>query len=738
MRRGAGRVSTDPPPGSVDASTPGLATSPRLLSNPISNTSVDGLAGRMAGGIHSGIHSGIMTPPVTGDLVSSRSNVSMVSDWDQYEMVKDEQTGKTRFNVQMPNFGGRVGGMKASHSRSHSQGRGGGEGLSHGHHLSSAALTSTTSGIDSNPGTPLASQTLDAAMAGELLTPMPPGSASTPGVSSILSTGGAAVAATAAAVAAEGTSPSPTPSGFGEGGVGAHSEVLQAQMLLAERGTGQGSTDGQRSTLEDGHTAADVDEEAASTLLHIVPLLQQQFYSFYSFCFVGTLCACPMSAFPVSCTLASCCHAPTLGFTHRTQHTYGQNLVCAVDVLRWAPAQRAQHQAASAARRGAPGGGYDSNASPSQLTASHPTSGGSNSSLSSLSGVGAATGQGRVLQRLNTVAGQVQGLHSSGGVKSTDNAVESNMNASLSSIGARSSAAHTTLDRMPLLPSGPLSADQPSASVDARAANSSSAGFGRDSPINSGGRGTSRLASGPMSNDTGASVNVPPLHAGRAAATHLAHRPGLVSADSANAIAVPNIIVKGRAARSFDGMKLGEFRPMAMRSDRMRSYDGAQASGRGSGQPLSGSTRMSPGTSMRGQSEEGTSRGLMGLQSLFDSAENSDGGDGSDKDQVGLADVMQKGLHSGVVSEAGDHAPRSTGDATGAADGSTKEGKSKKDKASRSGSGAKGGSVAEKAARKAARRARKLQAAQARTGLDLEKLKKERGQVCSLHSPPLQ
>lgn len=219
---------------------------------------MDGLVGR----VH-GMGSGIMTPPATGDLVSSRSNVSMVSDWDEYGMVKDEATGKTRFNVQMLNFGGR-GGMKGVPHSSHSlsQGRGG-DGLSHGHQLSSAALTSTTSGIDSNPGTPLASQTLDAQLAGEQpAVPMPPGSASTPGVSSILSTGGAAVAAAAAGT---GISPSPTPSGFEDGGAaGSHSEAL-----LADSGT-----DGKQSTLEDGHGNVDVDEEAASTPPHIVPPLR--------------------------------------------------------------------------------------------------------------------------------------------------------------------------------------------------------------------------------------------------------------------------------------------------------------------------------------------------------------------------------------------------------------------------------------------------------------------------------
>ena len=393
-----------------------------------------------------------------------------------------------------------------------------------------------------------------------------------------------------------------------------------------------------------------------------------------------------------------------------------------MDVLRWAPAQRAQNHLAAAVRRGGAGGGFDSNASPSQLSASHPTSGGSNSSLSSLSGVDAA--KGRAQQHMNAAAGQAQGG------KSTDN-IDSNMNASLSSIGARSSTAHTTLDRLPVMPSGPLSADQPSASVEARAASSSAGLYGRDSPMTSGGHGTSRLTSGTASNDTGGSVNVPPLQAGRHAAAHLANRPGFASADSPNAIAVPNIVVKGRAARSFDGMKLGEFRPMAMRSDRIRSYDGAQASGRGSGHPLSGSTRMSPGTSMRGPSEEGTSRGLMGLQSLFDSAENSDGGHGSEKEQVGITDVMKKGLVSAAKSATGEHAPQSKGDGTGDAEGSTKEGKSKKDKSVRSGGSARGGSQAEKAARKAAKRARKLQAAQARTGLDMEKLRKEHGQVCS-------
>ena len=216
--------------------------------------------------------SGTMTPPAGGDLVSSRSNVSMVSDWDQYEMVKDEATGKTRFNVQMLNFGGRGGGMKGLPHSSHSlsQGRGG-DGMSHGHQLSSAALTSTTSGIDSNPGTPLASQTLDAQLAGEQVhaAPMPPGSASTPGVSSILSTGGAAVAASAAAMAGTGITPSPTPSGFEDGGAaGSHSEALQAQMLA------DNSTDGQRSTLEDAHGAVDVDEEAASAHQHMVSPLQ--------------------------------------------------------------------------------------------------------------------------------------------------------------------------------------------------------------------------------------------------------------------------------------------------------------------------------------------------------------------------------------------------------------------------------------------------------------------------------
>lgn len=240
---------------SLDNSTvaSGTATSPRLMSNPVSNTSMDGL-GRITG-----LGSGIMTP-VTGDLVSSRSNVSMVSDWDQCEMVKDQSTGKTRFNVQMMRSG-RGGGVKGLPHSSHSlsQGRAG-DGMSHGHHLSSAALTSTTSGIDSNPGTPLVSQTLDADMAAEQA-PMPPGSAGgTPGGSSILSTGGAAAAA---AVAAVGANPSPTPSGFGDGGgVGGHSE----RTTLPDSGAGHTSTDGQRSTVGETDAAPDVDEEAASMI----------------------------------------------------------------------------------------------------------------------------------------------------------------------------------------------------------------------------------------------------------------------------------------------------------------------------------------------------------------------------------------------------------------------------------------------------------------------------------------
>ena len=184
----------------------------------------------------------------------------MVSDWDQYEMVKDEATGKTRFNVQMLRSGRGVGVKGLPHSsHSLSQGRAG-DGMSHGHHLSSAALTSTTSGVDSNPGTPLVSQTLDADMAAEHA-PMPPGSAAgTPGGSSIFSTGGAAVAA---AVAAVGTNPSPTPSGFGDGGwIGGHSE----RTTLPDSGAGQTSTDGQRSTLGETDATPDVDEEAASKL----------------------------------------------------------------------------------------------------------------------------------------------------------------------------------------------------------------------------------------------------------------------------------------------------------------------------------------------------------------------------------------------------------------------------------------------------------------------------------------
>lgn len=392
--------------------------------------------------------------------------------------------------------------------------------------------------------------------------------------------------------------------------------------------------------------------------------------------------------------------------------------MCAVDVLRWAPAARAQNQAASAARRGI--AGLDSTATPSQLTASHPTSGGSNSSLSSISGLG-AVGQGHA-PRVNA-AGQTQGLTSST-IKSPDHAADSNMHASISSVGVRSPPANTTVDGM-------LAAEQPKGThttVDSRTAASGSTGlFSRDSLFNSTGRGTTRIASGP---DTGGSVNVPPLHAGRAAA-HLAGRSGL-SSESSSAIAVPNIIIKGRVARSFDGMKLGEYRPMGMRSDRIRSYDGAQGSGRGSAQPLSGSTKLSPGTSMRGQSEEATSRGLMGLQSLFDSAENSDGAEGSERESIGLAEVMKKRHDSASVTE---NAPSSMGDAT-KREGSSKVGKSKKEKSLKSGNSAKGSSAADKAARKAAKRAKKLQAAQARTGLDLEKLKKERGQVraCSFTS----
>lgn len=99
--------------------------------------------------------SGGHTPPVTGDLVSSRSNVSVHSDWDHMEgramFVRDDFTGKTHLQMQ------RV--AQAARTRKDS--------VSYGAHLSSTALTSATSAAESAPGTPEKSHTLDAMLAGE-------------------------------------------------------------------------------------------------------------------------------------------------------------------------------------------------------------------------------------------------------------------------------------------------------------------------------------------------------------------------------------------------------------------------------------------------------------------------------------------------------------------------------------------------------------------------------------------
>ena len=98
--------------------------------------------------------SGGQTPPVTGDLVSSRSNVSVYSDWDHMEgratFVKDDYTGKTHLQMQ------RV--AQAARVRK--------DAMSHGAHLSSTALTSATSAAESVPGTPENSHTIDAMLGG--------------------------------------------------------------------------------------------------------------------------------------------------------------------------------------------------------------------------------------------------------------------------------------------------------------------------------------------------------------------------------------------------------------------------------------------------------------------------------------------------------------------------------------------------------------------------------------------
>lgn len=93
------------------AAEPAAATTPQL--RPVDGvaaaypaTDSSAASGRGSRGPHSGARrlrtpSALLTPPGTGDLVSSKSNVSVFSDWDAYEggggLVHDPVTGRTLF-----------------------------------------------------------------------------------------------------------------------------------------------------------------------------------------------------------------------------------------------------------------------------------------------------------------------------------------------------------------------------------------------------------------------------------------------------------------------------------------------------------------------------------------------------------------------------------------------------------------------------------------------------------------
>eukprot|EP00892_Ulva_mutabilis_P000314 jgi/Ulvmu1/10283/UM060_0085.1 len=472
--------------------------------------------------------SGGQTPPVTGDLVSSRSNVSVYSDWDHMEgramFVKDDFTGKTHLQMN------RV--AQAARARKDT--------VSHGAHLSSTALTSATSAAESAPGTPENSHTIDA-MLGERADALTAGD----GVQSISGEVAGALL-----------------------DLGVHSVHSGRAVVTARRPSLNSAND---------HSPSNSERLLAHEAL-MVPHQQR-----------------PRPPLPPGAA-----------------NDAGQDVdeESQLDVLRWAPAARAQSNSHSrGASRLPPGGALDSHTH-SQVSASHPNSGASQTSQSSLVSAQAAAAAAAAATALSVGRPRVN---------------EHGRDSAAVPAAARTSG--TTLDRLLPAVMGPRSTDFPhSAPPEAplrsglRSSESSSNAGGsavvRNSPP------PPRMTPGPHSSDTLSGTARPPVALGALRSP--------LSADGGDH-GGPSIVVKGRPARSVDGTgprlsnAVGEYRPMVMRGDRANSFTGDV---RSSGAAVSGnvasfaSTRLSPVAS-RADDGPGSQKG-MGLRSLFDSFNGSE------------------------------------------------------------------------------------------------------------------